>query len=329
MPGTRARTRSWIVICAFATVAMTALSTTAATAAPAHRDTHVVIAAAKAHSAAGQYWTPERMRKATPVRPRHHRLQAGRWHTAESSRTAAGVRVPPVNPPTTDPEATESAVVGQVFFHNPVATADFPAGDHFCTGAAVNSASRSLVITAAECVHGGKGGDWYQNWIFIPGFEWVIIGESQPYGIFGARLLGAPADWVLNSNPAADFAMVQTEPNSNGRLVDVAGGMGLEYGDPIPQQVGVIGYTWECLGFSCVEDQTLCSGSPQDGGQSLMTLACGGGYEEDTTGAPWVTAFDGQLGDVNGNVTLIQDDGTVSSPYYGASVYDLYQDMSS
>ncbi|HEY6793248.1 MAG TPA: hypothetical protein VI248_01045 [Kineosporiaceae bacterium] len=187
----------------------------------------------------------------------------------------------------------------------------------------MNSDSKGLVITAGRCVHGGAAGGWYQNWVFMPGYRYVAGLASKPSGTFTARWFGADSDWVESSKPSADFAMVETEPNARGRLVDVVGGMGLSWGDPLPQAVTVVGYAWSCLGAMCWQEQSQCSGSPQDGGQSMMTLVCE--YEADATGSPWVTAFDGQLGYIDGDVSTLSDDGTDASPYYGDPVYDLYR----
>lgn len=322
------RAYGWIVFCAVATVTMTATSTTpaSATAPPSGR---ILIAAARAAtgspstaSAAGRYWTAERMRKATPVPPGQARP---RTSPATSGTTGLRVaRAEPVKKRKADDDVV--AAVGRVFFHNPVATADVPAGDHVCTAAAVNSDSKELVITAGRCVHGGAGGDWYEDWIFVPGYRFFGGLQSEPYGVFSARLLGVEDDWGLRGDPAADVGMVQTAPNGFGRLVDVVGGMGLEWSDPLPPSVTVVGYAWSCFDVTCWLDQALCSASPQDGGPSTITLPCG--YEDDdAVGSPWLTGFDGQLGDVNGTVSVLGEDGTETSPYYGEPVYQLYQEM--
>jgi hypothetical protein len=359
----RTRVRGRIMTCVIATAIMTLTWTASASAAvpPSGRTAERVIAVAGAttssgtdtaprpwrsasalsrQSASSRYWTADRMRKATPVVP--PRIPAGRHDTpaprafSAPAGTATGHRVRPAKPviasrsrssaqraKAADTPAPDVAVVGEVFFHNPVATADVPIGDHFCTGSAMNSDSKELVSTAARCVHGGAGGDWYQNWIFIPGYRYFDGLQSEPYGAFAGRWFGAETDWVESSDPSADVAMVQTQPNYLGRLVDVVGGMGLEWSDPLPPSVTVVGYAWTCTGSSCLQEQAQCSASPQDGGQSMITAPCG--YEADAAGSPWVTGFDGQLGDVNGTVSVLYDDGTNASPYYDDRVYDLYE----
>src|SRR3712207_8520122 len=43
--------------------------------------------------------------------------------------------------------------------------------DYVCSAGAVNSGKRRLVLTAGHCVHGGRGGQWMQNWVFYPGYQ--------------------------------------------------------------------------------------------------------------------------------------------------------------
>src|SRR6202034_4039008 len=44
--------------------------------------------------------------------------------------------------------------------------------NHFCTASVVTSPDRDLLITAAHCINGGKGGGGYrQDIVFIPGYR--------------------------------------------------------------------------------------------------------------------------------------------------------------
>lgn len=45
-----------------------------------------------------------------------------------------------------------------------------PNGLYGCSASLVNSTSRKLVVTAAHCLHGGKGASWYSNFVFYPDY---------------------------------------------------------------------------------------------------------------------------------------------------------------
>lgn len=56
--------------------------------------------------------------------------------------------------------------------------------DYMCSGSALNSHSKRLVITAGHCVHGGgNNGAWHKNWVCIPDYHY----NHRPYGTFQAK----------------------------------------------------------------------------------------------------------------------------------------------
>jgi hypothetical protein len=96
----------------------------------------------------------------------------------------------------------------------------------FCSATAIDSASRSLVLTAGHCVNtgpkDGRPGTWSTYLEFVPGFN---LGAA-PYGVFA--LSGTPhalPGWTRAGNPDFDLGAFLTEPNAEGvGLEDALGG---------------------------------------------------------------------------------------------------------
>jgi hypothetical protein len=96
----------------------------------------------------------------------------------------------------------------------------------FCSATAIDSLSRSLVLTAGHCVNTGprpKGGAVWSTYLeFVPGFN---LGAA-PYGTF--VLAGRPRAlprWTREGNPDFDIGAFLTEPNADGvALADAVGG---------------------------------------------------------------------------------------------------------
>ncbi|MFF0297455.1 trypsin-like serine peptidase [Kitasatospora sp. NPDC004615] len=66
------------------------------------------------------------------------------------------------------PYSADTAVIGKVFFQA-------PDGPMVCSGTVVSDPAHpgksNLVWTAGHCVHDGKGGDFFTNWMFAPGYN--------------------------------------------------------------------------------------------------------------------------------------------------------------
>jgi hypothetical protein len=87
----------------------------------------------------------------------------------------------------------------------------------FCSATAIESPSRSLVLTAGHCVNTGpehgKPGKWSTELEFVPGFN---LGAA-PYGTFA--LEGKPRalpGWTKEGNPDFDLGAFLVAPNAEG-----------------------------------------------------------------------------------------------------------------
>jgi hypothetical protein len=161
-----------------------------------------------------EFWTPQRMAAARPLemtvdrsgRPDVHRGPLPRAARASYSVVAT-------------PEVAPTAWNGRLFV-----VQDGQEGS--CSATAIDSPSRSLVLTAGHCVNTGpehgRPGTWSSYLEFVPGFN---LGAA-PYGAF--VLSGTPRSlpgWTREGNPDFDLGAFLVAPNAEGvGLEDALGG---------------------------------------------------------------------------------------------------------
>jgi hypothetical protein len=162
-----------------------------------------------------RYWTPARMRSARPLdlvagHGGSARLHAGAAEPAASA-SFIGIKTPEVPP---------YSVEGRVFLRRGKL-------EGFCSGTAINSPTRQLVLTAGHCVNSGREegkASIYSNFLeFVPAYT----GGIAPFGAFVARrnTIRAPRQWVKQGNPDFDMGAFLTLPNSEGvNVADAVGG---------------------------------------------------------------------------------------------------------
>ncbi|RAG87598.1 hypothetical protein DN069_00285 [Streptacidiphilus pinicola] len=276
-----------------------------------------------AGAAALAYWTPERMKKATPLDV----LPAADPSAATADSAPAAGAVPPSVPPrpAEHPAGSTagasphtiyaSAAAGRVFFHNPRT-----GGDYACSASALNSPSRQLVVTAGHCVHGGRGGTWMTKWVYVPDYH----NGSAPYGVFAAKSFRTFQGWISSSSAARDVAMVTTWPNNGRKLVDVTGGNGITWNGSRTSRVAVLGYP---VNFYRGEVQMYCNGgtSPERG-TSRFQIRCH--YGQGSSGGPWLRWYN--TGNGLGYVDGVTSTGNLSagwdqSPYFDSYVAALFK----
>src|SRR6201996_4562753 len=161
-----------------------------------------------------RFWTPQRMAAARPLemtvgRSGHADVHLGRHPLLA---TASYSLVP-------TPETPPFAWNGRLFV---VQNGE----EGFCSATAIDSPSRSLVLTAGHCVNtgpeGGKPGKWSTELEFVPGFN---LGTA-PYGTFA--LEGTPRalpGWTTEGNPDFDLGAFFVAPNAEGvPLAEAVGG---------------------------------------------------------------------------------------------------------
>ncbi len=206
----RGRTRAASTLAALCLLALGALLGPAGAAAsprlhpPAGPGATVSSASAEAAKIAA-YWTPARMRSTPP-------LGAAR---AEDPLAVASFA------PVADATVAPFAVNGRIFVRQGRKRG-------YCSGTAINSPTRRLVLTAGHCVNTGPRGPrgstaWSRYLEFVPAYT----DGTAPYGTFIARRpeVYAPKAWIKQGSPNFDVGAVLTGPNSAGTFVaDAVGG---------------------------------------------------------------------------------------------------------
>ena len=93
-------------------------------------------------------------------------------------------------------------------------------GSYSCSGTALNTPSRSIVLTAGHCVV--ENGSKARRITFVPAYDH----GSRPYGAFDVEAAYVMPQWRRSGNPAFDLAALRVKPNRLGRLTDVVGARG-------------------------------------------------------------------------------------------------------
>lgn len=242
-------------------IAILLLTALVGVAAPAAaRAAPAVVAVDKPAAAVRDYWTNERMREAESVPappppasppagpvpgtsgpptyvppasagdPADARLLRG---TAASRGAGSGVAVP-----VADPAAAAIRMHGKVFFTLPKLPGP---NDFVCSGTAVNSRNRSVVMTAGHCVFDweDRGGS-ATNWAFVPAYS---DDDVRPFGTWPAKKIATTRKWRRNENLNYDVGAAIVRRNPAGRrLQSVVGARGIGFDQPRKQDYEIFGY---------------------------------------------------------------------------------------
>jgi V8-like Glu-specific endopeptidase len=180
------------------------------------------------------FWTPQRMAAARPLDmvvddSGHGHLRPGRSEAA----TGASASYAPV----ATPEVAPYAVEGRIFVKQ-------GGLEGYCSGTAINSPTRALVLTAGHCVNTGPRFEGRRilppvasNFLeFVPAYS----SGTAPFGAFVSRrsTIRALPQWVNQGNPDFDMGVFLTHPNSEGvNVADAVGGGATIVSDLTRQQV--------------------------------------------------------------------------------------------
>jgi hypothetical protein len=282
------------------------------------------------------YWTARRMASAKPYAP--ELTIVARRNTTKLPYTDRAWGTSPVTP-------EGGRVVGKVFFEERGAP-------YFCTGSAVRSENRSVVMTAAHCaVDAGscpKATNCrpHQNWIFIPSFRADKrcdgeTGPGCPYGRFAAQRLFTPDQWLTEGSHRYDVAAVVVEARDNLLLTDEAGDVIVTFNAEPKRLVhaayALFGYPegasfkdrlWACVNRRTGRDQSRYEwfrGFERTGAEpGPAELATGCNMTAGADGGPWLTPLaSGRTGLVT--VTSFGADDRLSGPYFGDAARQLFE----
>ncbi len=185
-----------------------------------------------------RWWTPARMRAAKPLDrpdPGLRALIEGPSLGAARATATASATIAPV------PDATQPPFrsAGRVF-----TLAGRFAG--FCSGTAINTPTRMLVLTAGHCIYdilpGHHKPSLTRKLVFVPAYT----NGTAPFGEFAAGKAFITKPWAKKLNENYDLAAVQVTPNTAGLQVAdaVGGGEAIALNQPRAQPAGylMLGY---------------------------------------------------------------------------------------
>jgi len=280
----------------------------AALAAPSAAERGLSPAEARAEAKVLRYWTPARMRSARPL---DLVLDgSGRSHLRVGSPEPAGASASFLAVPT--PEVPPFSVNGRIFIRRGKLAG-------FCSGTAINSLTRQLVLTAGHCVNSGpergRRAIWSDHLMFVPAYT----GGAAPFGAFVGRrgTFRAPKNWTKGGNPDFDLGAFLVNPNAEGvNVADaVGGGAAIALGLPRQQEFQTFGYPGE------TKRMQSCN-SPYVGDDALTypfagppTLGIRCHWAPGASGGGWLIAAGTQINGVNSYLHLNNKSHTYG-PYF-------------
>ena len=273
---------------------------------------------ASARTTTGTYWTPERMAHAVPA---DRLTRDAITHASPGDRMPATTAARPAAPAPAGGAAKthKSQTIGKVFFTTEGGV------DMVCSGSAVNSKAKNMVMTAGHCVNGGKGKSWYHRWIFVPGYG---PGNRTPNGLYRAKRLISLAGWVKHSNLNDDVGIALVKPvrGTKKKLVKNVGGYGVQFGRSGHRKLAAIGYSQvNYKGDKQKNCRKWTHRRKHDKFQLVMRchVLTGG-----ASGGPWVKgkAIKGQglVNGVNSTNNDLHHPTKIRTPYFGRDVFRMY-----
>jgi V8-like Glu-specific endopeptidase len=292
------------------------------------------------HSSAGsaakvqqtkRYWTPQRMRAATPLSvnttPGEIAQAAGRPAAASSHGPA--VTVPPTAGPSApssgsgavarkaqlvpDPTKYPYRTQGKLFFRS-------GGGAYVCSATVVNTPSKRVIFSARHCAV--EGGVWSTHVEFVPGYH----NGARPYGKFVATKLYSINGWINSENSSYDISAAVL--GGTRKVAAVVGSRGIKFNLPRQQQFASYGYPaaspfdgeklWSCPSPFRGLDRFTSNPKTQ-----WITCNMTGG----SSGGGWIVRG-AYLNSVNsyGYVGL---SNRMYGPYFGAAAANLYNAVKS
>jgi hypothetical protein len=259
---------------------------------------------AAAQNRVSDYWTPARMRQATPA------VEPG---TPDRSAVQRGTPARVADAPATNAAAaTITTTTGKVFF-------TLGGTDFVCSGSATSSTNHDVVSSAGHCVNEGPGA-FATNWAFVPAYN----NGSAPFGVWTARTLVTTSQWANSGDINFDtgFAVMNTLNASH--LTDVVGGQGVAFNL-------ARGLSYQAFGYPAAppfDGETLqsCAGTAFDdtfGGTQSQGIPCNmtGG----SSGGPWFT------GGLQNSINSFGYNGVPNvmfGPYWGSVIQGAYNTAS-
>ncbi|GAA4101170.1 trypsin-like serine peptidase [Nonomuraea soli] len=297
-------------------LAVPTLALTATPASSAVRDDPAPSKSAAASSSAQervrQFWTPERMASARPMEINRRARVNGPLPEAGTPTVVEPLRANSPGEPWTAGGAV-TRTEGRVFFTYQGRTAS-------CSGNAVTSVNKSVVITAGHCVK--LDGAYHTNWAFVPGYN----SGNAPYGTWAATTLLTTPQWHASEDINYDVAAAVVAPLNGQRLTDVVGAQGIAFN----QARGQLMYAFGHPAASPYDGSRLiyCSGTAINDFLLSNDLGLRCNMTGGSSGGPWFLSFSEATG--TGIVNSVNSfkynflPSYMFGPYFGNDAQNVY-----
>jgi V8-like Glu-specific endopeptidase len=196
-----------------------------------------------------------------------------------------------------------------------------------CSGTAINSSTKSLVMTAGHCVYDTIKNRWMSNFRFCPGYQF-----SCPLGVWTATSAGTTTTWANSTSSSYnwrdDVGMIKiARDSSRGYLVNYVGAQGVTFNQSAGLYRTALGYPvkdsrWPQYNWNG-EDLVYCQnyGTYDNDGHVNIPCTMTGG----ASGGPWlVNVGSNWLGYVNGVNSHKPTATTMGSPHFNNMELQLY-----
>jgi V8-like Glu-specific endopeptidase len=268
-------------------------------------------------------WTPEAMRNAIPLDRLLPKVDASKV-THDVKQGAPQVVQPTAAPAAVEPMAFPHAggpwsgggavekTAGRVFF-------TYQGRQASCSGNAVTSGNKSVVMTAGHCVK--LEGAWHTDWVFVPAYD----NGNAPFGTWTAKATMSTPQWEASEDINFDVGAAVVNPLNGQSLTDVVGGQGVAFNQARGQDMFAFG--WPAADPYDGTQMIYCSGTTFDALISDgigMTCDMTGG----SSGGPWFQEFDEGTGaGIQNSVNSYKINFIPTwmfGPYFGADAQGVY-----
>jgi V8-like Glu-specific endopeptidase len=195
-------------------------------------------------------------------------------------------------------------------------------GAYSCSGTALNTPSRSIVLTAGHCVL--EDGSVGKNLVFVPAYDH----GQRPFGTFDVQIAYLMSQWRHGENPDFDVAALRVGPNQFGDLTDVVGGRGFVTGRSRIGLFQIYGYPAAAL-----KGEELRSCRARGLGSDILTFPYLGpptipgscDMAGGSSGGAWIV--DGQYVDGVTSYGYSASPDRLYSPYFGIAVGNFLAEL--
>ncbi|OIV38252.1 hypothetical protein BIV57_06875 [Mangrovactinospora gilvigrisea] len=184
-----------------------------------------------------------------------------------------------------------------------------------CTASVVHSPGRNLIVTAAHCL---DNPDRHGHYAFVPQYHQ----GQKPFGAFPVNLKRTwidPRYLKLGHVDGApyDIGFAEVGPGLDGRNVEnVVGANTMDF------NAGHTDHQVQLVGYSVYEGRARsCTGTAVPFQDDFLRIGCAG-YDDGTSGSPWMAGFNGRTGKIIGVIGGWETGGSNPDTSYAAYVGD-------